>query len=44
MGIDYLAEKHRAWLLSSWQIVVDRYPKLGERIVVSTWPYDFKGI
>ena len=23
MGIDYLAEKHRAWLLSSWQIVVE---------------------
>ena len=44
MGIDYLTEKHRAWLLSSWQIIVDRYPKLGERIVVSTWPYDFKGI
>ena len=43
-GIDYLTEKHRAWLLSSWQIIVDRYPKLGERIVVSTWPYDFKGI
>ena len=44
MGIDYLTEKHRAWLLSSWQIIVDRYPKLGERIVVSTWPYAFKGI
>ena len=37
-GIDYLTKKHRAWLLSSWQIIVDRYPKLGERIVVSTWP------
>ena len=44
MGIDYLAEKHRACLLSSWQIVVDRYPKLGERFVVITWPYDFKCI
>ena len=43
-GIDYLTKKHRAWLLSSWQIIVDRYPKLGEQIVVSTWPYDFKGI
>lgn len=21
MGIDYLTEKHRAWLLSSWQII-----------------------
>lgn len=44
MGIDYLEQSHRAWWLSSWQIVVDRYPRLGEEIVVSTWPYDFKGI
>ncbi len=43
-GIDYLTQKHRAWLLSSWQIVIDRYPRLGERIEVSTWPYAFKGI
>ena len=44
MGIDYLEQSHRAWLLSSWQIVINRYPRLGEEIVVSTWPYDFKGI
>ena len=35
-GIDYLTQKHRAWLLSSWQIIVDRYPKLGERDRKST--------
>ena len=23
---------------------IDRYPVLGEKIVISTWPYDFKGI
>ena len=44
MGIEYLKAHDRAWWLSSWQIVIDRYPELGERIVVSTWPYDFKGI
>lgn len=44
LGIDYLNENHRAWWLSSWQIVIERYPRLGEEIVVSTWPYDFKGI
>ena len=44
MGIDYLEQSHRAWWLSSWQIVINRYPRLGEEIVVSTWPYDFKGI
>ena len=44
MGVGYLKEHGRAWWLTSWQIVIDRYPSLGEEITVSTWPYDFKGI
>lgn len=44
LGIAYLQEKQRAWWLSSWQVVIDRYPKLGEKIKISTWPYDFKGM
>lgn len=44
MGISYLREHHQAWWLSSWQIMIDRYPVLGEKIVIGTWPYDFKGI
>lgn len=44
LGIDYLRDHHRAWWLSSWQIVIERSPALGEEIVISTWPYDFKGI
>lgn len=44
MGITYLKEHHQAWWLSSWQIMIDRYPVLGEKIVIGTWPYDFKGI
>ena len=44
LGVTYLQEHHRAWWLSSWQIVIERYPRLGEEIIVSTWPYDFKGI
>lgn len=44
MGIRYLKDKKRAWWLNSWQILVDRYPRLGERIRISTWPYGFKGI
>lgn len=43
LGLSYLINRHKAWWLSSWQIVVDRYPVLGEEIVISTWPYDFKG-
>ena len=44
MGVGYLKEHGRAWWLTSWQIVIDRYPSLGEEITVSTGPYDFKGI
>lgn len=43
LGISYLADRNKAWWLSSWQIVIDRYPVLGEKIVIGTWPYDFKG-
>ena len=44
LGIDYLAEKKRAWVLSSWQVEVKRYPKLGEEIRVSTWATGFRGM
>lgn len=42
IGLDYLAEHHRAWSLVSWQIEVVRYPAMGEKIKVRTWAYDFK--
>ena len=29
-------------MLSAWQIVVERYPKLCEKVTISTWPYEFK--
>lgn len=43
LGIRNLAGKHRAWVLSSWQIVLEQFPMFGDRITVQTWPYDFKG-
>lgn len=43
LGIGYLQEKHMAWVLSAWQIVVERYPRLCENVVVGTAPYDFRG-
>lgn len=43
VGVEYLKEIHSAWLLLSWQIVVERYPVLGEQIVIKTMPYDLKG-
>lgn len=43
IGLQYLEEHHRAWFLISWQIVMSRYPDMGEKITVRTWAYDFKG-
>lgn len=43
LGVDYLKKQHMVWVMSSWQIVVDRYPVLGETVTVGTLPYDFKG-
>lgn len=42
VGLDYLQQNHRAWVLSSWQVVICRYPKFGEKVRAYTWPYDFK--
>lgn len=44
IGIGSLKQRSRAWWLNSWQILIDRYPRLGEPIRISTWPYGFKGI
>ena len=39
-----LYENNMAWILSFWQICIEDMPKLSEEIVVSTWPYDTKGL
>ena len=41
-GMEVLEGMHRVWVLTSWQIVVNEYPKLGEKIVTGTWPYNFQ--
>lgn len=43
VGLNYLNERHMVWVLSAWQIVVERYPGMGEKVVVATAPYEFKG-
>lgn len=30
------------WVLSSWQVVAERYPLLGETVTVGTQPYEFR--
>ena len=43
IGVEYLTERHQAWILSSWQIVIDHLPKLCESVKAQTWAYDFQG-
>lgn len=43
LGLDYFKEHHMVWAMSSWQIVVERFPKLCEVVTVGTAPYEFKG-
>ncbi len=43
IGIEYLKEQHLVWVLCFWQIVVDRYPGLCEKVTVGTQPYGLKG-
>ena len=42
VGIEYLKEKHLVWVLSFWQIEVERYPRLCEEVEIGTFPYAFK--
>ena len=42
-GVERLEELHRVWVLSSWQVVVGEYAKMGKEIKITTIPYEFKG-
>ena len=44
VGREYLEEKHLAWVLSFWQIVIDRRPGQNESVKIGTFPYDFNGV
>lgn len=43
VGLSYLMEHKMAWILLGWEFEIKRLPGMGERVVVSTLPYDFKG-
>ena len=44
VGMNYMKSKNLAWVLNSWQIVIDEDIDFGEDIKVSTVPYDFKSM
>lgn len=44
LGMERLKHDKKAWVLSYWQIVVERYPRLCEDITVGTFATEFKGL
>ena len=42
IGVEWLRKQDLAWVVISWQIEVYKYPKLGDKITVGTFAYDFK--
>lgn len=43
VGLDVMRNKGKAWVLAYWQIMIQRLPRLGEEVVITTWPSSFKG-
>ena len=43
VGAKALRDRGICWVLSSWQVVVNRYPMMDEKVLVGTAPYEFKG-
>lgn len=42
-GVEDLHKENLVWVLSSWKLEVTRYPVIGEKITVGTFPYEYKG-
>ncbi|MBR7015141.1 MAG: hypothetical protein IKI12_01705 [Lachnospiraceae bacterium] len=42
-GPDTWKNEHYGWIITSWQIVVNEYPMVGEEVTTATWAYKFKG-
>jgi acyl-ACP thioesterase len=43
-GYKYILEKNLLWVMTAWQIVVNRYPLLCENITIGTAPYEFRSV
>ena len=43
LGVGYCRQLNLVWLMSYWQIDIVELPKLGDRVKIGTFPYEFKG-
>lgn len=44
LGMERLKKEKKVWVLSYWQVIVERYPELNEKITVGTFPTEFRGL
>ena len=44
VGLSYCAKRRKVWILSAWQVEVERYPVMGEPVKISTWATKFDGL
>lgn len=45
IGLSYLRENHLGWIVTNYQIrLYGDMPAVGDEVVVSTWPYRFRGM
>lgn len=44
LGFEHLDNYKKTWVLSGWQIIVKRSPRIGQKIISKTWPTSFKGL
>ena len=44
IGVEFMRMRNKAWFLAAWNIFVPELPVFGAVLVISTWPYQFKGI
>lgn len=43
LPLELLRERRLVWVLSTWQIIIDRMPDMGEKVSVATYPYNLRG-
>ena len=41
VGMEFLNQENRAWLLAEWQIFLEEDAKIGDPLTIATWPYRF---
>jgi medium-chain acyl-[acyl-carrier-protein] hydrolase len=42
LGVSHLLVQRIGWVLNRWLLKMDKYPKLGDKVVIKTWPSKFE--